>query len=116
MVYRKSDFERVAEIIEGDAQKLVLSALQNCKPRSAAQSLAYSTLSFSFMCTVALLTHCIGLQTGMFKPNICAEPHELSIVLCDDEYMAAVNNEWRGQNRPTDVLSFEIPHDEFTAV
>lgn len=37
-------------------------------------------------------------------------------MLCDDEYMAAVNNEWRGQNRPTDVLSFEIPHDEFTAV
>lgn len=50
------------------------------------------------------------------KDSTCAEPHELSIVLCDDEYMTAVNNEWRGQNRPTDVLSFEIPHDEFTAV
>lgn len=45
-----------------------------------------------------------------------AEPHELSIVLCDDEYMTAVNREWRGLDRPTDVLSFEIPQDEFSAV
>jgi ssRNA-specific RNase YbeY (16S rRNA maturation enzyme) len=44
------------------------------------------------------------------------EPHELSIVLCDDEYMTAVNAEWRGQNKPTDVLSFELPQDEFDLV
>lgn len=46
----------------------------------------------------------------------CTEPHELSIVICDDEYMTAVNKEWRGLDRPTDVLSFEIPQDEYSAV
>jgi rRNA maturation RNase YbeY len=61
--------------------------------------------------------HChVQPQNTVSTSQPCAEPHELSIVLCDDEYMAAVNKEWRGQNRPTDVLSFEIPHDEFSAV
>jgi probable rRNA maturation factor len=31
---------------------------------------------------------------------------EISIVLCDDDTIAALNGRWRGQNKPTNVLSF----------
>lgn len=39
-------------------------------------------------------------------------PLELSLVLCDDAHMAALNLEWRGVAGPTDVLSFEMQGDE----
>lgn len=35
-------------------------------------------------------------------------PLELSLVLCDDAHIAALNLEWRGKDGPTDVLSFEM--------
>jgi len=31
---------------------------------------------------------------------------ELSVLLCDDETIAGLNSRWRGQERPTNVLSF----------
>jgi probable rRNA maturation factor len=31
---------------------------------------------------------------------------ELSVLLCDDETIAALNGRWRGQEKPTNVLSF----------
>ncbi|MCO5563008.1 hypothetical protein L7F22_016644 [Adiantum nelumboides] len=31
---------------------------------------------------------------------------ELSLLICDDTYIQSLNKEWRGQNCPTDVLSF----------
>jgi len=34
---------------------------------------------------------------------------ELAIVLCDDSAIRALNRKWRGQNAPTDVLSFPAP-------
>lgn len=34
-----------------------------------------------------------------------AEP-ELSVVFCDDAFMQALNLQYRGQDKPTDVLSF----------
>jgi probable rRNA maturation factor len=34
---------------------------------------------------------------------------ELSVLLCDDEAMAGLNARWRGQDRPTNVLSFPAP-------
>lgn len=38
------------------------------------------------------------------------EPSELSIVLADDAFIQALNKEWRGKDKPTNVLSF--PQDE----
>lgn len=35
---------------------------------------------------------------------------DLSIVVCDDEFICQLNNEFRSVNRPTDVLSF--PSDD----
>ena len=54
---RKSEFESVAERIEGDAQRVALSALQNCKPRGAAQAVAYSAFSYCFMIIPCRLAH-----------------------------------------------------------
>lgn len=34
------------------------------------------------------------------------EPPEVSLVLGDDEMVKAINSEWRGQAKPTNVLSF----------
>lgn len=31
---------------------------------------------------------------------------ELSVVLCDDPFIHPLNRDWRGKDRPTDVLSF----------
>ncbi|KAI5068300.1 hypothetical protein GOP47_0016645 [Adiantum capillus-veneris] len=31
---------------------------------------------------------------------------ELSLLICDDNYIQSLNKEWRGKNSPTDVLSF----------
>ncbi|KAK9806969.1 hypothetical protein WJX72_008996 [[Myrmecia] bisecta] len=35
-------------------------------------------------------------------------PAELSLVLCDDTHITALNHEWRGKDAPTDVLSFAM--------
>lgn len=32
---------------------------------------------------------------------------ELSLVFCDDEFIHRLNREYRGKDKPTDVLSFE---------
>lgn len=37
---------------------------------------------------------------------------ELSILLCDDETMRGLNREYRGKDRPTDVLAFAIREGE----
>lgn len=34
------------------------------------------------------------------------EDGELSVVLCDDAFITPLNRDWRGKDRPTDVLSF----------
>jgi probable rRNA maturation factor len=34
---------------------------------------------------------------------------ELSVLLCDDQTIAELNARWRGQERPTNVLSFPAP-------
>ena len=35
-----------------------------------------------------------------------AEDAELSIVLCDDAFIQGLNKQWRGKDKPTNVLSF----------
>jgi probable rRNA maturation factor len=40
-----------------------------------------------------------------------AEPHELSVVLCDDDHIQALNLEWRRKDAATDVLSFPMGDD-----
>lgn len=35
-----------------------------------------------------------------------ADPPEVSLVLGDDDMVTAINSEWRGQAKPTNVLSF----------
>jgi probable rRNA maturation factor len=37
---------------------------------------------------------------------VSTPPAELAIVLCDDSTIRALNRTWRGQNKPTNVLSF----------
>ncbi len=37
---------------------------------------------------------------------------ELSIVLCDDEFIRALNAQWRQKDEPTDVLSFAMGEGE----
>jgi probable rRNA maturation factor len=34
---------------------------------------------------------------------------ELSVLLCDDETITRLNSQWRGQQKPTNVLSFPAP-------
>jgi probable rRNA maturation factor len=34
---------------------------------------------------------------------------ELSVLFCDDETIAVLNGQWRGQEKPTNVLSFPAP-------
>jgi probable rRNA maturation factor len=34
--------------------------------------------------------------------------HELSLLLCDGPTIRRINRQWRGKNRPTDVLSFPL--------
>jgi probable rRNA maturation factor len=41
------------------------------------------------------------------------ENAELSVVLCDDEFIQKLNQEYLGKNRPTDVLSFPIEEEDF---
>lgn len=55
-----------------------------------------------------LAIHCVLAR----PPPPGAAPMELSLVLCDDAHIAALNAEWRGVDGPTDVLSFEMEDDE----
>lgn len=36
---------------------------------------------------------------------------EIAVLLTNDSSMAAINAEWRGKNKPTNVLSFPTPSD-----
>ena len=36
---------------------------------------------------------------------------EISVVLCDDAFIQDLNNQWRGEDKATDVLSFPMVED-----
>jgi probable rRNA maturation factor len=40
---------------------------------------------------------------------------EVSVVLCDDAFIRELNRKWRGQDKPTDVLSFPAGGDPASA-
>jgi probable rRNA maturation factor len=48
-----------------------------------------------------------------FAADSTGEPRhrnaEVSVLLCDDETIAVLNGQWRGQEKPTNVLSFPAP-------
>ena len=41
------------------------------------------------------------------------ENAELSLVLCDDDFIQKLNRDYRGKNEPTDVLSFPMDEEQF---
>jgi len=43
------------------------------------------------------------------KVDIHHRNAELSVLLCDDKTIARLNGRWRGQEKPTNVLSFPAP-------
>ncbi len=48
----------------------------------------------------------------MMKFEGAPENSELSLVLCDDDFIQKLNHDHLGVNRPTDVLSFPLDADE----
>ncbi|HEY9069580.1 MAG TPA: rRNA maturation RNase YbeY [Candidatus Ozemobacteraceae bacterium] len=58
------------------------------------------------------LTRLRALAEEILRYEDAAENVELSIVLCDDEFIQKLNNDYLGRNRPTDVLSFPIEDDD----
>jgi probable rRNA maturation factor len=59
----------------------------------------------SFPSLNALKTLTAPLATLLRLEGIAGEP-EISVVLCDDPFIQSLNAEYRGQDKPTDVLSF----------
>jgi len=57
---------------------------------------------------VPLIKHCV--RVALQHENV-DRPCEVSILITDDEKICEINNEFRGINEPTDVLSF--PMQEF---
>ena len=51
----------------------------------------------------------IGQTLRRFDGGLPAAP-EVSVVLCDDAFIADLNGRWRGQPKPTNVLSFPANH------
>jgi probable rRNA maturation factor len=43
------------------------------------------------------------------------ENAELSLVICDDDFIQKLNRDYRGKNEPTDVLSFPMEEEHFEA-
>lgn len=43
------------------------------------------------------------------------EPLELSCLFCDDDAIRALNAQWRGKDKPTNVLSFPTPEEAMGA-
>ncbi len=48
-----------------------------------------------------------GLAESIFDGEGIEGDTEISLLLCDDDFMRALNKDYRNSNRPTDVLSFE---------
>ena len=66
-----------------------------------------------------IVRRAIALAATYLHPTLPREPGrvgwgrhpnaELSVLLCDDKTIARLNAQWRGQQKPTNVLSFPAP-------
>ena len=54
---------------------------------------------------VGLMDHVRSVSDGL-RGALGVEEQDLCVLLVDDAAMAALNVRWRGEDRPTDVLSF----------
>ncbi len=52
-----------------------------------------------------LVARAIGAALAIL-PDSVAEPVEVSVLLADDETVRGLNRDWRGKDKPTNVLSF----------
>lgn len=50
----------------------------------------------------------MGSLHPQLPPHLQAPAYSLGLTLCDDARISALNQEWRGQGGPTDVLAFAI--------
>ena len=55
--------------------------------------------------------HCADRVTGSCA-DIIKKPSRFSVLICDDEYSQSLNHTYRGQEKPTNILSFEDGSDE----
>lgn len=51
------------------------------------------------------------MQDVLSIARTTAALHEVSVVVCDNAYIRALNKQWLGINEATDVLSFEMADD-----
>ncbi len=50
-------------------------------------------------------------MTALLRLEAIAGDPEISVVLCDDPFIQTLNAQWRGKDKPTDVLSFAQEDD-----
>lgn len=54
----------------------------------------------------------LGLKAATNAGYLIPRSAIVSVVLCDDAYIASLNSKHRGKSEPTDVLSFEVGDSE----
>ncbi len=50
------------------------------------------------------------LPFSLMKESVLGKRYELSLVFTDTKFMQKLNRAYRGKNRPTDILSFPLSH------
>ena len=59
-----------------------------------------------------LETHvCAAIEAALAGTGSDNEDYDVAVLFTDDDAIAAINAEWRGQSKPTNVLSFPTPAD-----
>lgn len=61
-------------------------------------------------------TKAVRRKTEQILNALGCKHHEISIVIMDDAEIRALNREFRGMDRPTNVLSFPMQEGEFSNV
>ena len=61
------------------------------------------------------LTHANFTHANLPNTNLAKSPAEISVLLADDATVQQLNKQWRGKDKPTNVLSFALYADDPTA-